>query len=722
MDIKQACNAHKKGQYELAEAGYTAYLQKNSNHADTLHLLGCVKKQQNKYVEAIQCIEKAIEINPKVDQFYYNLGLAYYSISKIEKAMDAWKQSISLNPSCIDAYANIGYAFTQQDRFQEAQDILMQGYEINPKHQSILLNLAAACHRANDFQKARHFYEELLSVNPSHVQALKSYGHLLYKTGNLIEAINSLLYLTDIQPDCADNWYLLGCAYQDNFQDEDAIKCFKQVLSLDSNAIKACYNLGRIEEAKGHLTSAKKYYLDALKKNPNFSEVLVVLGTCYLDMADYDNAQFYIQKALENAKEQYLQIGSIHLYSLNFMPHMPELEIYQNHLKWGNDMIAHCNNPFNHIHKKNRRKKIRIGYVSPDFRRHSVVYFILPILKYHDPNQFKIYIYSNVMRPDEITDKIRKQAHEYRNICGMNTNAAAKLIIEDQLDILIDLAGHTLHNRLDIFAMKPAPIQITYLGYPGTSGLTTIDYRITDNIADPVDTLHYTEKLIRIAPPFVCYQPPDNAPEPSDLPMNQNGYITFGSFNYLGKINDNVIQLWIELLKQIPNAQLVLKSRPFHDSQMCKRFQEMFISKGISQKRLNFRGSTPGLYQHLSHYHDIDIALDPFPYNGTTTTCEALWMGVPVLTIAGNVHSERVGTVLMKCLGLDDWVTIDEKQFIRQACLFSEHPHLLSKLRRNLRHIMCASDLCNGALHAKKMESVYKKVNFFVKDDMRQNR
>jgi predicted O-linked N-acetylglucosamine transferase (SPINDLY family) len=277
---------------------------------------------------------------------------------------------------------------------------------------------------------------------------------------------------------------------------------------------------------------------------------------------------------------------------------------------------------------------------------------------------------------------------------------------------LIDLAGHTHNNRLDIFAMKPAPIQISYLGYPGSTGLKTMDYRITDTIADPVGDYdnYFTEKLIRISPPFICYQPPDNSPEISALPMIKNGYITFGSFNYLGKINDCVIQLWIKLLRQIPDARLILKSHPFHDRKVCQRFQEMFILKGVQQHRLDFRGNLPDLNQHLSQYSDIDIALDTFPYNGTTTTCESLWMGVPVLTITGEFHAARVGTSLMQSLGLKDWVASDATQFIQKACLFTNQPRLLSTLRQNLRLIMKKSDLCNGYLHAQKLETVYRNI------------
>ena len=710
LNINHALDAHQKGQYEIAEQRYTSILQKNPNHADALHLLGCLKNQQNKTDQAIQLFNMAIDIAPQIAMYHYNLGLAYSRIPNIQLAINAWYETIALDPNFIDAYANIGYAYMQLDELNKAQKILTQGLTKSPQNQLILLNLATAFHKDESFDNARQYYEKLLSINENNVQALKGYGQLLYKTGHLIEAINCQLYLIRFQPDCVDTWYNLGCAYQDNCQDEDAVKCFKQVLSLDPNAIKAFYNLGKIEADKGQLTSAKKYYHAALDQDPNFAEVLVVHGLICLDMADYDNARFYIQKAMKSRKDKFLAIGSIHLYQLNFMPHIPRFHIYKAHLEWGNNMIASSDCSFSHIKRTKIKEKIRVGYVSPDFRVHSVAYFILPVLKHHDLNHFQIFIYSNIARPDHITEQIRQHCHVYRNIRGMSPLSAAQLIYEDHIDILIDLAGHTQNNRLDIFALKPAPVQMTYLGYPGTTGLATMDYRITD-ITDSVDDkVYYTEKLIQIKPPFICYQPPENTPDVKDLPMNINGYITFGSFNYLGKINEFVVQLWSKLLAQIPDARLVLKSRPFHDSMISKRFREMFASRGISENRLDFRGSTPGLNNHLSNYNDIDIALDPFPYNGTTTTCEALWMGVPVLTISGKYHSERVGTVLMQSIGLIDWIASDEIHFIKKASLFANQPLLLSKLRQQLRNIMNKSDLCNGKIHTKKLESVYRKV------------
>jgi len=721
MNIQQAYTAHQSGQFELAEKGYVSFLKQNPNHADTLHLLGCLKKQKKEYPQAIQLIEKAISISPKIAQYYYNLGLACFHVSRIQQAIDVWKKTIDLDPDCIDAYANIGFAYIHSGHLEKAQKILMTGYEKAPENQLILLNLATVWQNKNAFDHARHYYEKLLAINPDHLQALKQFGQLLYKTGYMVGAIKYLLHLVRLIPHCVDAWYRLGCAYQDNFQDDDAVKCFQTVLSLDPKNLQAYYNLGKIETAKGQQTSAENFFRKALDMQPDFAEILISMGLLFLDVADLDNSQYFIQKALKHTNNLYSRIGSIYLYSLNFLPQISSDEKFSLHQKWGKNMVKQCNYQFVHFNKHDNQSPMKIGYVSPDFRTHSVAYFILPVLQHHDVNEFQIYLYANVNRPDQMTEKIRTHCYKYRNIRGMQSTKAGELIYEDQLDILIDLAGHTYENLLKIFAMKPAPIQMTYLGYPGTTGLETVDFRITDRIVDPEDdTRHYTEKHIQMPSPFICYQPPENAPEISELPMIKNGYITFGSFNYLGKINHSVIQLWCSLLKKIPTARLILKSRPFHDKHVQKKFKQLFISNGIEKKRLDFRKTVPEIKNHLSHYQDIDIALDPFPYNGTTTTCESLWMGVPVLTISGHCHAARVGTSLLQSIGLNEWVAQNPDIFIQKAVLLEKQQGLLSELRHNLRNILEISDLCNASFHTQKLESVYRKAQ--LKSSMKKNK
>jgi len=295
------------------------------------------------------------------------------------------------------------------------------------------------------------------------------------------------------------------------------------------------------------------------------------------------------------------------------------------------------------------------------------------------------------------------------NVIGLNDQQVVDLIRKDNIDILVDLAGHTAGNRINVFAYKPAPIQITWLGYPNTTGLKSIDYRFTDAIADPLGKSEqfHSEQLIRLPHGFLCYQGNESVPLQKDLPYIKNNYITFGSFNNMSKINDQVIKLWSRVLQAVSDSHLILKSKQFADTALTTRFLNLFEKEGILNDRISIYAKIPNNEQHLSLYNSIDIALDPFPYNGTTTTCEALWMGVPTITLKGNKHSNRVGASIMTHVGLEEFIAENEQDYINTAKNLSNHTENLAKIRSGLRQQMKNSPLCDDKLFARSIEKVY---------------
>ena len=352
--------------------------------------------------------------------------------------------------------------------------------------------------------------------------------------------------------------------------------------------------------------------------------------------------------------------------------------------------------------------KIKVGYVSGDFRTHSISHFFKPLLLAHNRDNFTIYCYSNVTRPDDITTYIKANTDYWRNIAGVDDKDAADQVKEDKIDILVDLAGHTANNRLLVFGYKPAPVQVAWLGYPNTTGMTAINYRFTDLIADPPGAdSRYTEKLIRLKNGFLCYSG-DESIEVSSSPCLKNGHITFGSFNNLPKLTSEVISLWSEILRTLPNARLLLKCRQFNNKGVRSRFRKIFKKNRISFKRVQLVPMLPDPKDHLKLYNKVDIALDTFPYNGTTTTCEALWMGVPVVTLRGDRHAGRVGASILTHTGLGNLVAEDLDQYKNIAL------HLAGAIQNgytlNSRSFMKASSLCNSALFAKNVETAYIKM------------
>lgn len=348
---------------------------------------------------------------------------------------------------------------------------------------------------------------------------------------------------------------------------------------------------------------------------------------------------------------------------------------------------------------------MKIGYVSGDFRRHSVANFLLPVLENHDRSRFETYCYSNNPWDDEVTDRLKTASGQWRRISGLEDPEAAEQIARDGIDLLIDLSGHTAHNRLTLFARRPAPLQATWLGYPGSTGVEAIDYRLVDGVTDPSGDADYCEKLVRLQPGFLCYAPLDPAPAPAMRPTGQP--IRFGSFNNPAKLSRATLDLWGRLLKTVGEAELVLKGKPFADPETRRILLERFAERGIAEERIVLLEHIADPVGHMAAYGEIDIALDPFPYNGTTTTCEALWMGVPVIALLGDRHSGRVGASLLTRVGLEDLIAADASDYVRRAAGLAADGNRLAELRRTLRDRMAASPLCDGPGFTRRLEAAY---------------
>ncbi len=354
-------------------------------------------------------------------------------------------------------------------------------------------------------------------------------------------------------------------------------------------------------------------------------------------------------------------------------------------------------------------RRIRLGYVSPDFRSHSVGCFMAGIIESHDRDHFEVTCYSSTHGPDRMTRRFSQSADHFVDIATMTDAEAGRRVVADGIDILVDLAGHTQGNRLGIFERRPAPIQVTYLGYPATTGCSFIDYRLVDELSDPPGSdTHATETLVRLPPPFLCYEPIHGAPEVVAPPLLRDGFPTFGSFNHSSKLSEHTIRLWSQLLRGVSGSRLFLKARGFSDAAVCNRYREQFLLCGIEAARISFSGLLDDPSEHLAAYGRIDIALDTFPYNGTTTTCEALWMGVPVISRSGDLHAARVGKSILTAVDLAELACDTDEAFLLQGRALAEDPERLAALRRGLRHRVSRSRLCDSRGLAARLEAAYR--------------
>lgn len=358
-----------------------------------------------------------------------------------------------------------------------------------------------------------------------------------------------------------------------------------------------------------------------------------------------------------------------------------------------------------------RDRPIRIGFLSPDLRDHSVTHFLLPFLKKRSKSRVCVACYFCGGKADAVTDRVRSLADLWRDIFPLDDQPAAATIHKDHLDILFDLAGHTAGTRLPMLALKPAPVMATYLGYPNTTGLPEIDFRVVDSNTDPLGAERFaTERLIRLDPCFLCFSPPLNAPGISPAPSGSSSTITFGSFNAAQKLNQETLAMWGDLLRACPDSRLILKGRGMDDPALSARLRALLDEAGIGSDRSELIGMIPSETDHLAVYNRIDIALDPFPYHGTTTTCQALWMGVPVLSRAGRTHASRVGVTLLRAVGLEDLITSDREEFVSKGVALARDVERRGWLRRTLRDAMASSVLCDEAGFAERFEAAARRM------------
>ncbi len=484
--------------------------------------------------------------------------------------------------------------------------------------------------------------------------------------------------------------------------------CLPQVKSDGwrmNKAIQASRRARKLMES-AKLSEAEQLCKAALADQPDCAELLSILGVVQVYQGNVTKGIKTLRRAVSTAPDN-VKAHSNLLLSMYYTQDSSDLAIYRESKRWAARHAAPLPAPELLLPKRSR---IRVAYISPDFRRHSVASFFMPLLANHDRKRFELFCFSDVATPDTITTQMVTLADGWRDISGLSNAEVESLIREVSPDILIDLAGHTGQQiRLPLFSKRLAPIQVSWLGYPGTTGLSQVDYRLTDAAADPfgISDRYHSEKLIRLPDCFLCYRPLEDAPDVTELPALTNGYITFGCFNILPKIQDVMIDVWCSILRRLPGSRLILKNHFFRDSATASRMRSRFLSFGICGESLELLPSDIDTRTHLEQYNKIDIALDTFPYAGTTTTCEALWQGVPVVSLSGNRHASRVGLSIMRQLGHEEFVADSREQYCNIACSLAGNLDSLQDMRQLLRFEMYDSPLCDEEAFTKSVEAFF---------------
>jgi protein O-GlcNAc transferase len=554
---------------------------------------------------------------------------------------------------------------------------------------------------------------QILSSHPEYFDALVLLARIKHQNDQPKRAERLLRRAVALEPSSLVAHQCLGAALKVQGRYEDAARCFRRALTLDPGFAEAALALGNTLCAQGDLDQAVKSYDRALTIEPGLAEGHYRLGNALWNKGRIAAAIECYRRAIAS-KPDYAAARSNLAFTMNYDAESRPQEIYEAHRARAALYPSLETLDSTHPNRRELKRRLRVGYVSGDFRQHAVSYFFEPFLASHNHSEFEVFCYSSLPKADEdeITTRLKSHADHWISIVRRDDEDAAARIRADRIDILVDLGGYTTRSRLGVFALKPAPVQATWLGYLNTTGLAAIDYRVTDAIEDPEEEADRfnSERLVRLRPPFLCYRPVENAPPVSAPPGYQAGHLTFGSFNDLPKLTPGVIRLWARLLHAVPGARLVIKTEQMRDAPTADELRSRFAAEGIGRERIDLLTWRAWTVHHLARYALIDVALDPFPFNGVTTTCEALWMGVPVVTMRGDRPYGRVGESLLTSVGLRELVADDPESYLTKALRLASDLPRLRELRLGLRDRMRTSKVCDARGFARAMERAYRRM------------
>lgn len=716
-----------------------------------LNNYGSLLHEAGRPQDAASVFAKAVALSPGYAEALNNLGLALLEsgppAARNGRALAAFRRALALRPDQAAHHVNVANATLAAGHGPAACLHYAGALARNPLHKHARRTLATTLRETGRPAAALAQARILAALFPDDAASCALLAAVSPQAG---EARRHLLRARRLRPEDVDTTIAAGNALRAAGDLDGAAACCRAALALEPGSSSIANNMANTLCELERFAEALVLYRRSLRRRPDVPEVHNNHGNALLDCglvgaaaAAYRNAivlrpddtEAYANaaNALQNARRIAESIAS-HRRALRLQPdHVVAHSNLLMTMNYASDLtpaaISDAHRRFDRIHAQHLHpqslhpqplhadpdwrvvwdpeRRIRIGYVSGDFRQHVASCFFEPVLAHHDRARFHVTCYSDTLRPDGVTARLQGLADAWCPIIGWGDAEVADRVRRDGIDVLIDLAGHSGRNRLLVFARKPAPVQATWLGYPNTTGLRAMDYRLVDEITDPsgeADAVA-SETLLRLPGGFLCFQAPSWAPERCSPPVAPGRPVVFGSFNNLSKVTEAVVETWSAVLRRLPGARLVLKSRPLADAEVRRTLEDAFVGNGVGRDRLGFSGWTGSLGDHLTAYHGIDVALDPFPYNGTTTTCEALWMGVPVVTLRGDRHAARVGASLLTSIGLEELVAADADGYVELAVALAGDRDRLNALKETLRGRMADAPLCDAKGFTLRMEA-----------------
>jgi predicted O-linked N-acetylglucosamine transferase (SPINDLY family) len=600
-----------------------------------------------------------------------------------------------------------GNLFEDQGLLQQALACYDEAIRMAPSFARAHLNRGNILLETGDVEGALAACATALAHDPGYAAAQYNSGNAYRRLGCNESAQAAYKIALELKPNFVDAEVALGGVQEDLGLFDDALASYRRALALRPEYAEVYSNLGTVLKALGRFDEAMVSYRRALEINPGFADGYVSLGNAFNVLGAFDHAEASYRQALK-LKPDFIQVYSSLLFSHSYRSDQDILPALSDAQCYGKVVALQAQRPCCLGNVPAPSRCLRIGFVSGDLRQHPVGNFleaVFAMLAKQAAGRLQLFAYASHFVNDEVTERIKAHCHGWRSAVGQSDESLAQRIRDDSIDILIDLSGHTAHNRLPVFAWKPAPVQATWLGYLATTGVSTIDYVIADAWTFPEsEQINFTEKVWRLPESYLCFTPPSGNVEVGPLPAISNGYFTFGSFNNLSKMNDAVVALWSRVLFAVPGSRLYLKSPQLKEISVQQSVLQRFADHGISVERLILEGSVPRA-EYLKPFRRVDIALDTFPYPGITTSVETLWMGVPVLTLSGKSFLSRQGVGLLMNAGLPDWIAEDADEYVARAVLHAGDLQKLAMLRSGLRQRILASPIFDAPRFAQHFET-----------------
>jgi protein O-GlcNAc transferase len=665
-----ACQA---GRYDDAAAHLEAAMRWSGADGRFHHTLGMVRARQGRPQEAIVCYQRALALQPDLAPVHSSLGNLYKSMGRVEEALACYDEALRLQPGLAEAHNNCGNLLKQLDRLEEAEASYLSAVRVRPGLPQPHYHLGLVQALQDRLAEAVRSYAEALRLWPEYAEAHIAQGDVLTRLSRL----------------------------------EEAEVHYRQALRLRPEVALVHYNLGFVLAARGQTDEAFACYEQALRLKPDYVDALKAVADALIPLGKADEAIAHYRRAIALDPEvQHLQSGL--LFVLHYSPTLEPESVFAEHLRWGHRFgaVPAVHRPVHSV-KRDSERRLRIGYVSSDFRDFVVGRYCEGVFAAHDHRQFEIFCYPTVAVEDERTKRIKDASDHWRSLVPFTDAEGAEQIASDQIDLLIDLSGHNAYNRLGVFARKPAPIQVSHFGYPDSTGLTAMNYRLTDRYFDPPDmTEHlYCEKLVRMPEACWCYVPWASPPI-GPLPAQRPGAVTFAGISTLNKVTEEMLALWAQILRELPQARMLLVTGAGRAGD--ERVRSAFARQGIGPERVQLVGR-----QHIDGYlrlfDEVDIVLDTYPYTGCNTTADALWMGVPVISRAGRHYVARLAVSTLMLTGLDDLLTESASAYVKTAITLAQDLPRLRKLRAELRDRMRVM-LGDVRRFTRQLEAVYREL------------